>query len=60
MYLQQMKIIHNVRWTPSEIESYRQVAFDNILDGMRELLIAMRDDMHINVVPENVVRHRVR
>lgn len=50
-----MRIIHKVKWTPLELESYRQLAFGNILDGMRELLIAMRDEMHINVAEENVV-----
>lgn len=56
--LQQMRIIHKVKWTPLELESYRQLAFSNILDGMRELLIAMRDDMHINVAEDNVVSLR--
>jgi hypothetical protein len=50
-----MRIIHTVSWSPSEIESYRQLAFGNVLDGMRELLIAMRDELHIDVANENVV-----
>jgi len=41
-------------WLPSEIESYRQLVFGNVLDGMRELLITMRDDFHIDVAEENV------
>lgn len=42
-------------WTPSEVESYRQSAFQNVLDGMRELLVAMRDELHIDVAEDNVV-----
>lgn len=50
-----MRIIHSQHWSASEIESYRQLAFANVLDGMRELLIAMRDDLHIEVADGNVV-----
>lgn len=50
-----MRIIHTVTWTASEIESYRQLAFGNVLDGMREMLVAMRDDLHVDVAEENVV-----
>lgn len=55
IFRQQMRIIHTLSWTPSEIESYRQLAFGNVLDGMRELLMAMRDELHIDVADENVV-----
>lgn len=51
-----MRIIHTVSWSPSEIESYRQLAFGNVLDGMRELLMAMKDELHMDVSEENVVR----
>lgn len=44
-----------MHWSASEIESYRQLAFGNVLDGMRELLLAMRDELHIDVSDENVV-----
>lgn len=52
--VKQMRIIHSMAWTPSEVESYRQSAFQNVLDGMRELLVAMRDELHIDVAEENV------
>lgn len=54
-----MRIIHTVTWTPSEIESYRQLAFLNVLEGMRELLTAMRDELHVDVAEENVVSDTV-
>jgi len=50
-----MRIIHTVSWSTSEIESYRQLAFGNVLDGMRELLLAMKDELHIDVGEENEV-----
>ena len=50
-----MRIQHGLSWLPSENESYRQLVFGNVLDGMRELLIAMRDKFHVDVAEENVV-----
>ena len=54
-FIKQMRIIHTVSWSTSEIESYRQLAFGNVLDGMRELLMAMKDELHIDVGEENEV-----
>lgn len=50
-----MRIMYAQHWSPSELGFYRQLAFENVLDGMQKLLIAMRDDLHIDVANENVV-----
>lgn len=47
-----MRLIHDVHFSPSEIETYRQVAFDNITRGLRVLLEAM-EDMEIEVEEAN-------
>ena len=39
--LQQMRLIHKVGFTPEEIESYRQLVFGNLLNGMRLILESM-------------------
>lgn len=42
-------------WKPTEIESYRQITFGNIIEGLREVLDAMTD-FHLEISEENVVR----
>lgn len=42
-------------FSPSEIESYRQLVFRNVLDGMRELLIAIKDEFQFDVGERNQV-----
>lgn len=51
--LKQMRLIHKVPFSPQEIESYRQLVFDNITRGLRYLLDAM-DDFEIKVSEENI------
>lgn len=38
---QQMRLIHKVGFTPEEIESYRQLVFGNLVNGMRLVLESM-------------------
>jgi len=47
-----MRLIHKLPFTPSEIEHYRQLVFDNLTRGMRYVLDAM-DDMELKVMEEN-------
>lgn len=35
-----MRLIHKVGFTPEEIESYRQLVFNNLIHGMRLVLEA--------------------
>jgi guanine nucleotide-binding protein subunit alpha, other len=36
-----MRLIHKVGFTPEEIESYRQLVFGNLINGMRLVLESM-------------------
>ncbi|PPQ65606.1 hypothetical protein CVT24_011815 [Panaeolus cyanescens] len=51
--LKQMRLIHKVPFTQSEIEHYRQLVFENLTRGMRYVLDAM-EDMDLKVQEENV------
>lgn len=51
---QQMRLIHRVPFSAQEIESYRQLVFDNITRGLRYLIDAM-DDMDLKVSEENIL-----
>ncbi len=48
-----MRVIHGIPFTPSEIEHYRQLVFDNLTHGLRYVLNAMVD-MELAVLPENM------
>jgi len=50
--LKQMRLIHRVPFSAQEIESYRQLVFNNLTHGMKYLLDAM-DDMHLAVSDDN-------
>ncbi|GHJ90044.1 hypothetical protein NliqN6_6446 [Naganishia liquefaciens] len=50
--LKQMRLIHNVTFTEEEIEDYRQLVFDNIVNGMKLIIDAM-DEWEISVEPSN-------
>jgi len=39
--LKQMRVIHNDKFTPQEIESYRQLVFSNIIRGLQMLVDAL-------------------
>lgn len=51
--LKQMRLIHKVPFSPQEVESYRQLVFDNITRGLRYLLDSM-EDMDLKVKDENL------
>lgn len=50
--LKQMRLIHKVPFSPQEIESYRQLVFENLTRGMSYLLDAMLD-MELEVEEKN-------
>jgi hypothetical protein len=47
-----MRLIHKLPFSPQEIESYRQLTFDNLTRGLKYLLDAM-EDMDLKVSEEN-------
>lgn len=51
--LQQMRLIHKVPFSPSEVESYRQLVFENLTRGLKSLLDAMFE-MEITVSEDNM------
>jgi guanine nucleotide-binding protein subunit alpha len=51
--LKQMRLIHKVTFSPQEIESYRQLVFNNLTHGLKYLLDAM-EDMDLKVSEENI------
>jgi len=51
--LKQMRLIHKVPFSSQEIESYRQLTFDNLTRGLKYLLDAM-EDMELTVMEENL------
>ncbi|PBK68546.1 heterotrimeric G-protein alpha subunit, GPA2-like protein [Armillaria solidipes] len=51
--LKQMRLIHKIPFTPQEIESYRQLTFDNLTGGLRCILDAM-EDMELKVSEDNI------
>lgn len=53
---QQMRLIHHVPFTPTELEHYRHLIFGNITQGMKLLLDAM-DDFGIKL-PEVHMEYR--
>lgn len=46
-----MRLIHRVPFSPSEIESYRQLVFNNLTHGMKYLIDSM-EDMGISLSEE--------
>jgi guanine nucleotide-binding protein subunit alpha, other len=48
-----MRLIHRVPFTPQEIESYRQLVFNNLTHGLKYVLDAM-GDMELKVSEENI------
>ncbi|PBK64320.1 G-alpha-domain-containing protein [Armillaria solidipes] len=51
--LKQMRLIHKIPFSPQEIESYRQLTFDNLTGGLRCILDAM-EDMDLKVSEKNI------
>jgi len=50
--LKQMRLIHRVPFSPGEIESYRQLVFNNLTSGMTYIFEAM-EDMELAIASEN-------
>ena len=48
-----MRLIHKVPFTPEEIESYRQLVFNNLTHGIKYVLDAM-ENMELKVSEENM------
>lgn len=48
-----MRLIHSVPFTPQEIETYRQLIFMNLTNGIGAVLDAMID-MHLTVSEDNL------
>ncbi len=48
-----MRLIHKLPFSPSEIEHYRQLVFENLTRGLRYVLDAMVE-MELAVSPENM------
>src|SRR5258707_12150439 len=48
-----MRVIHEVSFSPSEIEHYRQVIFENLTRGLRDVIEAMKD-MELVLQTENL------
>jgi len=51
-FLQQMRLIHHIPFSPQEVESFRQLVFNNLTHGLKYLLDAM-EDMDLVVSLEN-------
>ncbi|EPS99657.1 hypothetical protein FOMPIDRAFT_1024123 [Fomitopsis schrenkii] len=50
--LKQMRLIHRVPFSPQEVESYRQLVFNNLTHGMKYVIDAM-DEMELSVLPDH-------
>ena len=53
LFVQQMRLIHNVPFSTQEIESYRQLVFSNLTFGLRCILEDM-DDMELEVAGDSI------
>ncbi|KAF8330345.1 heterotrimeric G protein alpha subunit 4 [Cantharellus anzutake] len=52
--VKQMRIIHNMAFTPAELETYRQVVYSNMIDGLKEIINAL-EDFELALDPANTV-----
>jgi len=50
--LKQMRLIHRVPFSSQEVESYRQLIFNNLTHGLKYVFDSM-EDMELEVSPEN-------
>lgn len=50
--LKQMRLIHRVPFSPQEVETFRQLVFNNLTHGIKYLLDSM-EDMELEVLEEN-------
>jgi hypothetical protein len=51
-FAQQMRLIHKIPFAPHEVESYRQLVFENLTRGLKYLLDSM-EDMDLKVSEAN-------
>ncbi|KAI0063228.1 heterotrimeric G protein alpha subunit 4 [Artomyces pyxidatus] len=51
--LKQMRLIHRIPFSSQEVESYRQLVFNNLTHGLKYLLDSM-EDMDLEVSPEDL------
>ena len=52
MFVQQMRLIHRVPFSSQEVESFRQLIFNNLTHGLKYALDSM-EDMGLEVSPDN-------
>ncbi|KAH9966681.1 heterotrimeric G-protein alpha subunit, GPA2-like protein [Russula dissimulans] len=52
--LKQMRLIHHVPFSPHEVESFRQIIWNNVTHGVKDVLDSM-EDMGLKVSAENRV-----
>lgn len=52
MFFQQMRLIHRVPFSSQEVESFRQLIFNNLTHGLKYALDSM-EDMGLEVSPDN-------
>lgn len=52
-FFQQMRLIHRVPFSTQEVESFRQLIFENLTRGMKYVLDAM-EDMELKVSEANL------
>jgi len=50
-----MRVINRIPWTPTEIESYRQIIWANLIEGMTRIREVM-DELNIETSRDNIVR----
>ncbi|KAG1908828.1 guanine nucleotide binding protein, alpha subunit [Suillus fuscotomentosus] len=51
--LKQMRLIHRVPFSPGEVETYRQLVFNNLTTGLNYVFEAM-EDMELHLAEENL------
>jgi guanine nucleotide-binding protein subunit alpha len=50
-----MRVIHNDKFNPQEIETYRQLVFNNIVRGL-QMLVDSLPSMGLSISSQNTVR----
>ena len=51
-----MRVIHDQKWTPAEVENFRQQVFNNLTFGLKAVYDAM-EYFELEVTEENKVNH---
>ena len=50
-----MRVINSIPWSSTEIESYRQIIWTNLIDGMIRVREVM-DELNLETSEDNMVR----